>query len=151
MTVSALGGRSLAINSEGQTKVKTESATFTQPNISTPMVAGSFAFPSLQLAVDFVNPYFSLSYISLVEIDGRSLYDIHVQCQLPGQRDPNGSIAQYDQADLFIDGATFQVLMISGLPSGVAWDCRLPAELTRSHGVIISSPEYTYWTLESPL
>ena len=106
------GVRSFAVNSEGQTAGKNENGDVWRKQFPIPMITGTFALPSRELAVAFVNPYFSLSFKGLVEVDGQSLYDVQVQRELPGQFDPNGLIAKYHTVDFFIDALTLRVVML---------------------------------------
>jgi hypothetical protein len=105
------GVRSESI-SDGQVTVKTENGPVGEVLSPAPIYPGRVVLPHLLLSAASIGPDFTLSYRGTVQIDGRSAHDIQVQRVLPGLADPNGRLTEHLTMDFFIDGSTFQVLMM---------------------------------------
>jgi hypothetical protein len=105
------GVRSLSI-SDGQVTVKDANGPVGEVLSQAPIYAGRIVLPHLLLSAASIGLDFTLSYRGTVQIDGRSAHDIQVQRVLPGQADANGRLTEHLTMDFFIDGSTFQVLMM---------------------------------------
>ena len=115
------GTRSFAV-SQGRTHRKREDGTVshfppTGPIPSsdafpyvTPIFPSGIGFPNQELAAALNSSQLSVFYKGLVQLDGHSVHDVQVQRVLSGStaQDP---MAEYNLIDLFIDAATFQVVM----------------------------------------
>jgi hypothetical protein len=76
-----------------------------------PMFPGGLVFPYLELVAALNNPSYAVSYKGLVQLDGRSAYDIQVERVMPSSATAKAPASPYDLKDYFIDASTSQVLM----------------------------------------
>jgi hypothetical protein len=77
-----------------------------------PMFPGGLALPYQELAAVLNNPQFKISHKGIVQVDGRSVYDIQVQRVVPKLAGP---VSEFRIKDFFIDVSTSQVVMTRDL------------------------------------
>jgi hypothetical protein len=73
-----------------------------------PMFPGSLIFPYEQLVAVVNTPRFNVSNKGVVQVDGHSAYDIHVQWIVAG---PADLASEYHTRDFYVDTSTSQLLM----------------------------------------
>jgi hypothetical protein len=115
------GVRSFSI-SAGQTTTKTEDGRLNRypppyalpsseaQTYQPPMFPGGFVLPYAQLAIVLGHPRFNIAYKGVVQLDGKSVYDIQALRVMPGQTRPD-SMTEYHVMDVFVDVATLQLVM----------------------------------------
>ena len=96
----------------GKATIKNESGRVQKARGAAPFLAGNFALPARQLVTLLKDQNIDLSYKGVVQLDGKSVYQIRVQRLLPPELDTNSRIKAQQSKDFFIDPATFQVLLI---------------------------------------
>ena len=103
------GVRSESIN--GGITIKTEDGNVQQLHYLAPMNPSRLAPRYLLLSPALCGSGYNLLYKGIVQIDGQSALDVHLQRILLAP-DPNGALAGYFDVDFFIDPSTFQIIMM---------------------------------------
>lgn len=107
------GNRSESMDS-GRVTVKNEGASVKNVRGPAPFMPGSLVLPHRQLVTLLKDANLNVSYKGVVQIDGRSLYQIQAKLlyvQLEGKRQEGQEDGRLTKT-FFVDAATFQVVMI---------------------------------------
>jgi hypothetical protein len=92
------------------------------PPYQSPMFPAGLAFPFGPVLAALGNPFYALTYKGIVQLDGHSVHDIHLQRVLPNQIDEGN---QYQTREFFIDVSTLQIAMTQDLaPKGMVHQVR---------------------------
>lgn len=101
------GKNSYVVNGPQTTTANTTEGT-DQQNIQAPMMAGNLALPYRELAALLISSQCDLTYNGIVQVDGRSAYEVRVR--RTGQHS-NASFLTYHTIDFLIDSSTLLLYM----------------------------------------
>jgi hypothetical protein len=74
---------------------------------------GGLAFPVPKLAAALTDTSWSVSYVGLVTVEKQNFYEVRVHQDLvPAIKDPDGSVNRLQDANLFFDPTTYQLVSI---------------------------------------
>jgi hypothetical protein len=75
-----------------------------------PLFPSCLVLPQMQIATALTNPWYSISYKGVSQIDGQSVHQVEVRLALPEQTQPD-NMTEYLTVTLFIDTLTLQLIM----------------------------------------
>ena len=107
------GVRSWAVT-DGRMSQKAEDGSVKPMHSQLPMNLSGLVVPYLELSIALKSPAFGLSNKGVIEVNGRSAYDIQVQRVATGITRPT-RVDGFFTRDYFVDASTFQVVMTQDL------------------------------------